>query len=1181
MKGQGVGMSANTPQTAIKYPLFVLVTALLITLAGQEKALGRDWLVPSQAPTIQSAVDSCVSGDVVVVAPGIYTDCTHLNGNNVPHIAILQPGVSLRGETGDPADVVLDAGRQGRCIEIRNCAAGVSVEGVTLLRGQASNPFGSGGGVFSFQSTTVFRSCVFDSCNADFAGGAISAGYGGLTLEDCVIQACGTENIGGAVRTTAATLDIIGCTIQGTHGAGIHYATHGPVISNTIIADGDAAAIARNTSNDPAASMFCCDLYGNQENWPVFLISLLGTEGNIEADPMFCNPLFGDLNLHMISPCAPDNSASCGLIGALDVACGAGAGTYLIQPDGTGDFPTIQEAINAVAEGDTIALDDGTFTGTGNRDLDFLGKGIVVTGRSKDANLVVIDCQGSPSEPHRGFYFHSGEIGTSTLEYVTITNADVADNGAGILCESSPRISGCRLIGNHAAMGAGIYCQGGSPVITGCAFVENEGRSRAGGVGLFSSRAVLTDCLFTRNWGYMGSAVFLPDSSAVTLVGCTLTANNSSIDKACVGVGGNSSLTLDRTQITFGNRRAARCYDQGTLTATACDIYQNAEGDYTDCLAAQSNAAGNLSLDPLYCDAGADDFEVRADSPCAAINTVSGLPIGAFGAGCPAPSVFTSVSGALPPLSGRGGGVSWIDFNLDGALDLFVAHRDTTNELLAGTGGDLFVAHVDTLASFSGPALGGAWGDYDNDGDPDLYMINDREINFLLNNQQGHFNWVVLNGVQDAGAGAGCSWADYNNDGNLDLYLAAMDTTGRLFQGNGAGALVDVTVWPLTQTAGVVQSVWADYDNDGQRDLYLVRDGQPNQLFHNVGLFEDAGITAVQDAGSGRDAAWGDYDNDGDLDLYLTNANTANVLWRNDGNGSFTQVTAPALQDAGPGRSGIWGDWDNDGDLDLFLANCGTADRLLRNDGGGLFIDTADSIFAAADSSMGAAWGDYDKDGDLDLVVADRSGPTRLYRNDGAAQRHWLEIDLHAASGMVGCPGARIRIVTADSLVQIREAGSSGGMWSSDAMTVHFGLGDATVVDTLQVTWPGGVKHLQYGVAADQVLTVSESLASPVPFDGNTPGASGLRVMSCAPNPFNPATTLKFTTGLAGRVTVTVFDVAGRKVRDLLDEVLPAGGHEVRWRGQDDKGRAAATGIYFLRVKAGDQVQVVRGALVK
>ncbi len=971
-------MLKNSPQAIIKYPLLVTAAIALSFLCGVNLAMARDWLVPAQAPTIQAAIDSCVSGDVVVVAPGLYNDCTHLNGNNVLHIAILQPGVSIRGETGVPEDVILDAERLGRCLEIRNCGEGVTIEGVTLLRGQASNPFGSGGGVFSFQSTPTFRSCVFDSCNADFAGGAISASYGGLTLENCLIRACGTENIGGALRTTSSTLTVSGCTIQGTHGQGIYYATEGPVISNTIIADGDAEAIVRNSVNDPVAVLDCCDLYGNLENWSTIIVDQLGQSGNIEEDPRFCNPLFGDLNLHFISPCAADNSGACGLIGALDVACGTGAGTYLINPDGTGDFPTIQDGINASAEGDTITLADGTFTGTGNRDLDFLGKAIVVRGLSGDPDLAIIDCQGSAVDPHRGFYFHNGETITAMLQDVTIINADVAGDGAGILCESSPSISGCVFIQNHADRGAGIFCQGGSPVVSDCTFVENEGRSRAGGIGLLSSEALINDCLFIRNWGYMGSAVFLPDSSTVTLTGCTLTANSSSLDKACVGADGTSSLTMVRTQITFNNRRAARCYNYATITASECDIYQNAEGDYTGCLEGQAGSGGNINLDPLYCDALADDYHLRADSPCAALNTASHLPIGAFVTGCFAPSVFAVLTQGVPQVDAVSGGISWTDYNVDGFLDLFVGNKNAENELLFGTGEDVFVTYADTLAAFDGPTLGGAWGDWDNDGDLDLYMFNDLEINLLLDNEGDRFGWVALSELLNSGAAAGCSWVDYNNDGNLDLYVAGVDTAGHLFKSLGGGNFIDTTEWPLTGATAVVQSVWADYDNDQNRDLYVVRDGQENQLYRNVGLFEDPNIAAVEINGAGRDAAWGDFDNDGDLDLYLTNDGTANSLLRNNGDGTFVEVVVPALQDSGPGRSGIWADWDNDGDLDLFLSNCGTADRLLRNDGGDLFIDIGDSVFAAADSSMGAAWGDYDGDGDLDLAVADLSGPTRI-----------------------------------------------------------------------------------------------------------------------------------------------------------------------------------------------------------
>ena len=190
----------------------------------------------------------------------------------------------------------------------------------------------------------------------------------------------------------------------------------------------------------------------------------------------------------------------------------ASATSYVVTPEGTGDFPTIQAAIAAVIPGDVIELADGVFTGDGNRDLDFLGKAITVRSQSGDSSLCVIDCDGSPAEPHRGFWFHSYEDSLSVLQGVSIINGFASDFGGGVLCgavspevPASPTIRNCVLAANTAAIGAGLavvatHCM---PTIRQCVFTENTGA----GAGWFitssgpASAREVSHCHFIRNNG--------------------------------------------------------------------------------------------------------------------------------------------------------------------------------------------------------------------------------------------------------------------------------------------------------------------------------------------------------------------------------------------------------------------------------------------------------------------------------------------------------------------------------------------------------------------------------------------------------------------------------------------------------------------------------------------------------
>jgi len=206
------------------------------------------------------------------------------------------------------------------------------------------------------------------------------------------------------------------------------------------------------------------------------------------------------------------------------------ATTYLVRPDGTGDYPTIQAAINAAANGDTVALTDGTFTGDGNRDIGYLGKAITVRSQSGNAAACVIDCEATQWDLHRGFSFHAGEGSGSILDGIKIING-VQYHGGGVLCQgTSPSIGDCILEANTANndRGGGLYCSGdSSPRLVGCRFVGNVAVQHGGGaLGLMSGGSVsVTDCVFTKNTGPRGGAIYCWGGTP-TFTRCIFTENH-------------------------------------------------------------------------------------------------------------------------------------------------------------------------------------------------------------------------------------------------------------------------------------------------------------------------------------------------------------------------------------------------------------------------------------------------------------------------------------------------------------------------------------------------------------------------------------------------------------------------------------------------------------------------------
>jgi len=207
------------------------------------------------------------------------------------------------------------------------------------------------------------------------------------------------------------------------------------------------------------------------------------------------------------------------------------AATYVVRPDGTGDFPTIQEAIDATVDADTVELADGIFTGSGNRDIDYLGKAITVRSQNNDTETCVIDCEGTEADPHRGFFFQSGEGHESVLQAVTILNGYDDEVGGGIVCSgSSPSIMGCTLTGNIAVLGCGLFAWNSSPTLTSCTFSGNGGdlssheNGEGGGLSCHESSLTLTDCIFSENSAGSGGGIF-SWNCALELQGCTFSGN--------------------------------------------------------------------------------------------------------------------------------------------------------------------------------------------------------------------------------------------------------------------------------------------------------------------------------------------------------------------------------------------------------------------------------------------------------------------------------------------------------------------------------------------------------------------------------------------------------------------------------------------------------------------------------
>jgi hypothetical protein len=309
-------------------------------------------------------------------------------------------------------------------------------------------------------------------------------------------------------------------------------------------------------------------------------------------------------------------------------------------------------------------------------------------------------------------------------------------------------------------------------------------------------------------------------------------------------------------------------------------------------------------------------------------------------------------TGVVVTDGGSSYGCTWGDYDNDSHLDLFVANYNENNFLYHNNGDGSFTKiTTGAIVTNGGSSTCPAWGDYDNDGYLDLYVCNRTSANFLYHNEgDGTFTRIVtgLIATENRNSGA-CAWGDYDADGDLDLYVVnAGPDYNSLFRNEGGGTFTKISGDPIVSVLESCDCVtWGDYDNDGDLDLFTAPGMLPGSaydlyLFNNQGDGSFARVPDLPHAGinAGGGSAMIDYDNDGDLDVFLAAYDgSRNVLLENDGGGGFAQITSGVLVSSSNYNKGTsWADCDRDGDLDVFIAvnnYFGGNNRFFLNDGNG------------------------------------------------------------------------------------------------------------------------------------------------------------------------------------------------------------------------------------------------------
>lgn len=471
------------------------------------------------------------------------------------------------------------------------------------------------------------------------------------------------------------------------------------------------------------------------------------------------------------------------------------------------------------------------------------------------------------------------------------------------------------------------------------------------------------------------------------------------------------------------------------------------------------------------------------------------------------------------------GGMIVDDFDGDHLLDIVVSNWDPRASLRYfhndGDGSFSDRSQAAGLEKIYG-GLNLIQADYDNDGDVDVLVLRGgwlasagRHPNSLLRNDgQGNFTDVTF----DAGLAdrhyptQTASWADYDNDGDLDLYIGNEKFPNQLFQNQGDGTFTDVAAAAGVGDMGYAKGVvWGDYDNDRYADIYVSNMDGPNRLFHNQGngsfqeVAADLGVTKPE---ASFPLWFWDFNNDGVLDLFVAS------FWQdiNYVAASFVGESHPAEMDRlyqGDGRGGFrdvasevnlhrrvsvpmgsnFGDLDNDGFLDFYLGTGypeyeGLMPNLMfRNDGGKRFLDvTSAGGFGHLQKGHGVAFADVDNDGDQDVFLevggwyaGDTYGDA-LFENPGFAN-HWITIRLIGTESNRSAIGARIRIDIKDGESQrsVYRWVSSGGSFGGNPLRQQIGLGKAERIELLEIDWPKTGKTQRFtDLDVDQFIEIRE-----------------------------------------------------------------------------------------------------------
>jgi hypothetical protein len=481
-----------------------------------------------------------------------------------------------------------------------------------------------------------------------------------------------------------------------------------------------------------------------------------------------------------------------------------------------------------------------------------------------------------------------------------------------------------------------------------------------------------------------------------------------------------------------------------------------------------------------------------------------------------------------------------------------------------------------------------------------------------MNLGNGNFEKVLQKEEITGDSMSSCAaWGDYNNDGFLDLFVGMGSEDERdvkllnqkLYIDNGNETF---TLIPITISESIIIETksceWSDINNDGYSDLIVASDDKPmgihNTILSNKG---DGSFNLFQIGGSDitYSTSIGDYNNDEYPDIFFANYYwisppatypRQNQLYVNNKSGEFVQIQdSPIATDKEYSVGSSWGDFDNDGDLDLFVVNGGdysAVSSLYQNNGDGTFkklISTQElgEIVAVTGKYNSCAWGDFDNDGDIDLYITSREGKNILFKNnaDKLTNNKWINIKCIGSQTNKSAIGVKVRVkanISGKPVWQMREISSQTGRSSQNALNASFGLGDASIIDTIEIDWIKGYKEYLTNVSTNQFLEIKEKANNSDATDSTKYILEKYQLSQNYPNPFNSGTVITYQIPEESFVTIKVYNCLGGLVTELVNEEKAAGIYHINFNPTK-----LASGVYYYRMQSGSYTETKKFMLLK